>query len=434
MLADLDELVLQCRDERARAYIRESVACCKAGAYRSAIVSAWIAVSFDIIDKVHELSIAGDKNAEKITQEFEDIISKNDLTRALAFERRLLDIAKDEFELISAQEHVDLERLQQDRHRCAHPSHSKFGQVFSPPAELARVHIRAAVEHLLHHEPAQGKAALDRLVQEIFSEYFPAKQVDALAYLSSGALKRARPSLVRNLMLVLLKAMLDTASDHRRTWNSRRALQCIRDMYPAIWGDVIRADLTRLFRKFAETSELIRGIELLNVDASLAEALEADQVARLQQFTSDLPADRLEVLDTALDIPQLANAARSRVLGLSAKDVRGIGLFMLPTEVRQHSIKRFAASSSFDKANDWGRTVQQYADEFTDSEVKTLLGAASTNPEIQGSFQLRGVINALKKHSKIPDEEFKALAHAAIGKKETGEAETPSEFDEDIPF
>ena len=38
-LEDLDELVLKCRNKNAREYIRESVACYRAQAYRSAIVS-----------------------------------------------------------------------------------------------------------------------------------------------------------------------------------------------------------------------------------------------------------------------------------------------------------------------------------------------------------------------------------------------------------
>ena len=42
MLHDLDELVLKCRDERARAYIREAVTCSRAGACRSTFVATWI--------------------------------------------------------------------------------------------------------------------------------------------------------------------------------------------------------------------------------------------------------------------------------------------------------------------------------------------------------------------------------------------------------
>ena len=55
LLSDLDELVLKCRDQKATSYVKEAVSCYKAGAFRSSIVSTWIAVSFDIIDKLKEL-------------------------------------------------------------------------------------------------------------------------------------------------------------------------------------------------------------------------------------------------------------------------------------------------------------------------------------------------------------------------------------------
>lgn len=64
-LADLDELVLKCRDERAKSYIAEAVACYKVGAFRSSVVVCWIAVCFDVIDKLRELALAGDAEAEK---------------------------------------------------------------------------------------------------------------------------------------------------------------------------------------------------------------------------------------------------------------------------------------------------------------------------------------------------------------------------------
>jgi hypothetical protein len=436
MLADLDELVLRCRDERARAYIREAVTCCKAGAYRSAIVSAWIAVAFDIIDKIHELSLAGDKSATGLVEEFEVIISKHDLTRALSFERRLLNIAKDDFELISAQEHTDLERLQQDRHRCAHPSHQNFGQVFSPPAELARLHVRLAVEHLLQHEPAQGKAALDRLFKEILSEYFPTKDSDALAYLSKGPLKRARRSLIRNLMLVLLKTSVDPEQDQLR-WKCRRALNCVRQMHPVVWDEVLRADLTKIFRGLSDPGELVLGAELLGLDASLVEALDTDQIIRVKQFIRELRASDLELLDTALDIHQFAEASRYRIARLTAAEIRehAFVFFMMPTPIREHIIASYSSVTSFDEANQWGRAIQESAGEFLADEARSILTAAAANPQIRGSFQLAKVIAALKKHSGIPEPEFTQLARAATGKDEANaEIADPGSYDESIPF
>lgn len=172
-LADLDELILLCRDERARSYIIEAANCYRGGAYRAAIVATWIAVCFDIIDKLRELSLSGDKAAEKMLEEIDKARASNDITRSLRFERELLDIARDQFELLSHLEHIDLDRLQQDRNRCAHPSLLADDQAFMPSAELARLHIRSAVTHLLQHPPVQGKYALERLVRDVGSEYFP---------------------------------------------------------------------------------------------------------------------------------------------------------------------------------------------------------------------------------------------------------------------
>ena len=108
-LEDLDELTLRCRDEKARLYIAEAVASYRAGAFRSAIVASWIAVCFDVIEKFRELALAGDKEAEKQIQDLDATRRSGDLARALKFERELLELARDKFELISPLEFIDLE-------------------------------------------------------------------------------------------------------------------------------------------------------------------------------------------------------------------------------------------------------------------------------------------------------------------------------------
>ena len=113
-LADLDELVLKCRDEKSKQYIREAVSCYKSGAFRSAIVSTWIAVTFDILDKIKELALSGDKEAENQLEIFEKARRQNDITNSLRFEREILGIAKDKLELISHIECLDLDRLKQE--------------------------------------------------------------------------------------------------------------------------------------------------------------------------------------------------------------------------------------------------------------------------------------------------------------------------------
>ncbi len=54
-LADLEILLISIPDENIRAYAGEAVASYSVGAYRSAIVSIWIAVIYDLYQKFRYL-------------------------------------------------------------------------------------------------------------------------------------------------------------------------------------------------------------------------------------------------------------------------------------------------------------------------------------------------------------------------------------------
>src|SRR4051794_20395934 len=89
--ADLDELVVTCRAEGARASFAEAVACYRAGAYRAAIVATWTAVTFDYIAKLRELDLSGNKEAERILADFENARQHEDVKTSLRLEGELLD-------------------------------------------------------------------------------------------------------------------------------------------------------------------------------------------------------------------------------------------------------------------------------------------------------------------------------------------------------
>ena len=116
-LVNLDELTLRCRDERAKNYISEAVACYRSGAYRACIVTTWVAVVYDILHKLDELALSGDRNAQAKRDEYERYRSNSDISNSLKFEKHILELAKDDFELLSPLEYEDLKRLQDDRIR-----------------------------------------------------------------------------------------------------------------------------------------------------------------------------------------------------------------------------------------------------------------------------------------------------------------------------
>ncbi|MGF6572675.1 hypothetical protein ABH945_004796 [Paraburkholderia sp. GAS333] len=189
--------------------------------------------------QIRELALAGDKEAAKQTEAFDEMRRKNDINRSLSFERGLLELARDKFEWISHVEHIDLARLQEDRNRCAHPSMTSEAEIFSPSAELARMHIRSAVQHLLRHEPSQGKAALIRLLAEVDSPYFPVKLDDVRSVLTNGPLRRARSSMVRSFLIVVIKKLLDVNTDVKQGVRLQRVFQTVNEMHHKVWSQVL---------------------------------------------------------------------------------------------------------------------------------------------------------------------------------------------------
>lgn len=407
-LEDLDELTLRCRDQKTRLYISEAVSSYRAGAFRSAIVATWIAVCFDVIEKLRELALAGDKEAERQVHELENTRRSGDLTRALKFERELLELARDKFELISPLEFIDLDRLQADRNRCAHPSLTSDDQAYSPSAELARLHLHSAVTHLLQHPPVQGKYALDRILSEINSDYFPSSSKEARIAFSSGPLKRPRESLLRNLTIVLAKSLIQEKPDYKRYTRIAAALAALREMHPLPVASALKDRLSSLFRSVLD-QDLNWLTTFLEKVQDTWQFLEPDVCQRLQNYVKDLPSSEIESLDFLLRFVPLQIQARNRASRATKKELNQALFFELPKEVADRFIEIYLSSGSFDDANAWAKSLISFIEDFSPDQVRHLMIGVGKNPQITGSFQLSAVISALRSKKKLPVDEFEEI-------------------------
>lgn len=406
-LSDLDELVLRCRDEKARALIAEAVASYRAGAFRSSIVAAWIAVCFDFMEKLRELALSGNATAEAQVAELERIRRTESLSLALKFERELLALARDQFELISPIEYVDLERLQADRNRCAHPSLIAEDTGYAPSAELARLHIHSAVEHVLRHPPVQGKHALERLCREIESDYFPVKADAALAVLAHGPLRRPRPSLVRSIVVILLKQVLKEASYPARP---RRvaALKAIAQLQAEHYAKTLQEKLSPLIRAIADPELPIAMTGIIAIPDAWR-YLEEDVVQRLKMFVKNLPAGSIEYLEDALSFAPLRPEACQRASRATRKELSQSFFFTIPAEIADRYIVLYLASDSFDVANAVARDIASNAGDFSAAQVTRLIEGMAKNSQIAGSFGLGAVVGALRVAKSMPLADFEAL-------------------------
>ncbi|MCY1004171.1 hypothetical protein OV079_01030 [Nannocystis pusilla] len=191
-LEDLDALVLSCRSLQSKTYLQESVRAYRASAYRASIVACWIAVVCDYIHKLEELSLGGDAQAQNQLQILSKARDNQNVQGLLDFEKRVLDNARDSFAFISASEHHDLARLQEDRNRCAHPAFDSNGQLFNPPAELARLHILKFRSHSPRASADTRQFAIQTLAADVESVHFPKHSADAIKHFKHGPLSRPR--------------------------------------------------------------------------------------------------------------------------------------------------------------------------------------------------------------------------------------------------
>lgn len=409
-LADLDELILRCRDQRAKTYLSEAVSSYKAGAFRAAIVATWIAVCFDFIDKLRELALSGDKEAEKQVEELEKTRKSGDISKALKFEREMLKLARDKFELISHLEYIDLDRLQADRNRCAHPSLVSEEQAYTPSAELVRAHIHASVTHLLQHQPAQGKYAIERLMTEVDSEYFPTTVKQATIALSSSPIKKPRDSLVRNFLLLLLKRLLQDGVTGKLRLRTVAALRAVNAMHPTLYASTLNEKLTPLLRIVSD-GDLLRCIQLLKRVPDCWQFIGVDVRQRLANFVSALPTDGFDDLDFLLKFEPLKDSAEIRVCFATRTELKNLFFFDLPSQIADRLIELYLQSKNFDQANDLAKELSSNASDLTAEHIKRILIGAHKNDQVLFSFELGSLLSALRARKKLSEEEFDALLH-----------------------
>lgn len=381
-LSDLDELVLQC-GEAARIYIGEAVRCYKSGAYRSAIVATWIAVLYDFLGKLRDLDMAGDAKARAKLNDFEAARRSSNWKSSLEFERDVIRLCQEEFELLSPPQADDLRRLETDRNRCAHPSMMSAEEPYQPTAELARTHIKNTVMHLLSHPPVQGKAALDRIMKEVASDYFPSSPQNALKFFRTGPLARARQPLVRNLIEVLSKELL------LEGWNSndrkRRfaALASIVEMYREIGETALRDALPKILLRVSD-EELYRAIFFVASIPISWELLDVATQIKLRNYVETAPKESLSRrLHYAVRIPSLRDLAIVRLKEADAEILAKVIAVDPSVDFVDLALKLFQNAGSFRGAEVLcGSLILPLASVFKARHVLKVLDAFFENNQI----------------------------------------------------
>jgi hypothetical protein len=409
-VSDLDSLLLKCRLAVSRSYISEAVACIKVGSYRASIVVTWIAVLHDILGKLQELEAAGDEQATNKLEEFRRAIRNNNVQYTLAFERGILRVAREEFELLGEIAYVDLSRLQGDRNRCAHPSMVDEDVDYRPSPELARCHVVNAVEHLLQQAPVQGKVALKRLEEDLHRTYFPSTLDSLVSHLAHGPLANPRESLLRNFIGGLLKQVLDppaqgaTALERlraRSTWREHvdrciRTLQAVAMLQRPAGLPLLHSRMNGFVERLAD-GRLGDALALVSSIDGCWGALNPAQRARIEHHVQHLPTGELgSRLESAWRVPALQDATRMRLSRMRPEDWESLSeTTSPPIEWVELALRATIGATSFAMANSAAALLAKRTVDLTAEQLGSFMSASKENLQLTHSRGLRDVINAL---------------------------------------
>ena len=447
-MTDLDELILKCRTDNAKEYIADAVACYKSGAFKPCIAATWMALVYDIIDKIKELSLTGDKKAKTILDKFNkcrEQIEKGDqqgVDEALRFERDILDVAKTQLDIIDKIQYEDLIRLKNDRNRCSHPSFRNDDSPYRPSAELARLHMCNAVEYMLSKPPLQGRAALQQIIDTMRSQYFPTKIDDICEELRCSCFNNSTIHLKQRLVDELFFGCFE----HERFPGKKPAhLVNILNACYKLYPDAIRTQLIKQINKYYVKVE-DRAFHILvciiaKFDGNIWEDLLKPAKTKIIDFISK--GNKLLVVDAFPEIffiKDLKYYVDNFINSLSADELQEI--FQKKSFYTTDILFSRVVQLYIDSRTNWYKSnaiasllLIPYADHMKEIDAKNILHIIQSEPDnIKESNSFIGVVRTIyecSKRTSLPRTEIDELL-IQIGKPEAIISE--QEYDEMLPF
>lgn len=394
-LTDLDEIAQRVLNFHSRNYLDEAIISYRAGAYRASLISTWIAVCVDIIEKIRELALSEDPAAVAIATKL-DAIDPSNTTAMLAFERQILDFACDDLELISHIEKTHLERLKSDRNLCAHPTFSRDDTQFSPLAELALSYIVQAANYLLVQAPVKGKVAIEKIYGLIEASSFPEDEQKAYEVLSSDTnLGRVRDSVAKNLAIVLTKRLFQDEEGISPELLSRIAvaLGTLSRMFPEIYNDVIDRKLNEILER-ATDIRLKRTLPFLTIRSEVWNRISNPVKIRLDILVKAMPIDetikyRIPLL--ASQNYQIKEAFLESIHKIEEANLDNLLSSSASPALKELAITHFIESKSFASAEERGRKVLiPHSVYFSDDDLKSVFVGAYKNQ----NWNINQILNA----------------------------------------
>jgi hypothetical protein len=408
---DIENFVSGIKNANVKEYIEESIKSYNSGAFRASITYIWLAIFIDINQKIEQLSILGEQEAIAIIQKIEKIRRDNNIQEMLIFERDILTIAKEKFNLFDDITMVDLKRIQEDRNRSVHPLLSYEGLLYKPSADQARTHLINAYTKLLNEPNVYGKSAIDRLFELIYSSMFPIDYPKAKIVLESSYLKSPKDSLLNNFTIAMLKQYLKEPLEFRQENGIEKTLRYLFEKERGKIENIISNKLPSIIN-ITNNNELLKLLKLILLDNYFYNLFDDAQKILINNFTRSCPSGNLDMLDRLAEIPDIGTFAKTRIKNTNRKELFDYideTPWLIPKSIRKIITKEYVNSDNFDLANGFARVVIATIPEMEKDELIELIIGIGKNSQVLNSFQAGSVLRKINNTKIFNDDEFMSI-------------------------
>ena len=398
-MTDLDNAALRVKLPESRELIKEAIRAYGSGAFRAAIACAWVAVVTDIRLKIH--SLADDEGEAKAwVRTFDNALedlnsSKPQHYEVQKLEEGILEFAHEKIEILTARELEEMKRLKRDRNLCVHPNSLATGEIFSPSAELARVHIITAIDSLLSQRARVGKSLISILANEMQGDGWP-EQEEVDRYFLDRFFKSARSATRNALVSVIIKnSMCEEVSERkvedRTAFRCRYLARVLARECPSTFEEQLRKELDKMEEHGIRENDLMRCVGAFGFFGEFRKSLPSTAFARLKAISKNAECNALvENHYFAGGIPidsELSDTFKARVTDLSTGELTKV--IKQTTDPHclgyliDHAINLVESSEDYESAGKSIQNISHMAADMNVREVNLLKNAIVNNKRDQ---------------------------------------------------
>jgi len=298
-LENPNELFPFIKSENTKVLMKRAIGCYDYEFYEECIPVIWKALVLDFFEKIRELAAMGDEKAKKYIENLDKYIISEDIDNLRKVEREVLSVAQQRFGIITKIDLGDFELLRSYRHKCAHPSITKEGVHFKVDAITALSFLVKVMKNVMIQSPILGKDIVGMFMSDVEGIGFPSDIKEIERFLSVKYLERGKESLIKELIILLLKGLLKEDFKSKMQARIVNCLFVIRKTKRENYLQFSRGDLPRILDSI-DQNKIFKVFSLLSFDSDLWKWFDEPRRIQIKAVLQKIVDDAKEKKDVLL--------------------------------------------------------------------------------------------------------------------------------------